>query len=1658
METNVHETYQSVLSGRYASKQMQTLFSDEHRIARWRKLWIWLAQAEMELGLPMIHPEQIDDMQAHINDIDWSMIKTFEKQLRHDVMAHVHAFELAAPKAKGIVHLGATSAYVQDNADILIMRDGLQLILEKTATCLHVLSNFAILHKSLPTIGRTHYQPASLTTVGKRAVQWAQDLLIAFQHVNFSKSSLLFRGAKGATGTQNSFLTLFGNDINKVRKLDRRICELAGFFDSETEKGYFTITGQTYSRMQDCSVICSLAMLGAAVHKICMDIRMLQCFDELMEPFESSQVGSSAMPYKRNPMRSERCCGLARFLINMPPNAFHTEAIHGFERTLDDSSNRRLVLPESFLTADALLLTFQNILEGLRVNHAEIARHVDHEMPFLVLEAILMHMTLRGADRQVAHEKIRLLALKAHAIREQSGEYGSEMLQLLKEDCFFEPVWPFLNDLLLPERHIGLSPMQVEEFCSRQLFPIIQPYKSKLLSPSILESIRVEIEMSKTKMTVTSQADILCADCSAPGPSWASVNRGVFICTECCSVHRTLGRHFSQVRSLSKSYWHSHQLELVKTLHANGANNIWEHHLLNPLTGASASKVSRKPKPKDPLYPVKAEFIRAKYQDLAFSLRRSKDETMPMDLQLDDLNRQLNSCVRTNHVETTLRLLVLGADPSGFMDPDSGATPVHVAAREGQSLQVELLFLYGADPAQPNFDGQTPSALAEAAGHAELARRLEELEYEATDRLSFYLCGRMPDHQTGMHFLIPEVATGQLEQNRAVKLRLQRLTDRALEKLVQDVYDETDRRETDSAAACAKMDQSSERYVVPFLPVNADLAAPRNQRRQKLAKFNGREFTGLQIMLLNECKRRLQNRPDVALSDPTSGSEGKKLECEPLLSVTSVPNSADGPVYDEVPLESAEMLADVQAGGGADDFRTLRRCLATMNRKFDELSLQNKLFQAEILYLKKSYEQLSEELKSLKTTEQCYSAESNVPFTTGRMGPAASRGFEPLNSGQLSTTAGGHHYYWRHRQTAPKATSRSASMFLGDRTTALNGRLAGMLTTAHRSSLELPVGTTTASSVAVCGAGASGTLGVEEGGGDNDDDDGQFPSNLVFLTESLTKEIHHILAAAQAQQHHRFAPLVVRVQSIVDNMVNSVPPRLRKGTMAQSLDAIVDACLMLTVHCAGSPGEQDPTEEQFSMNIVKASYEVAKAAKQLMVSMLCVEISRKFQPFQYALYVISVSQSSCACAGRLIVSHSVRAMSESANSTEMKNDSSAEDLTPDHDGGVMKEIIKHGVGSFHPSKGNMVFVHYVGTLTDGTKFDSSRDRGKEFSFNVGREQVIKAWDIAVPTMKQGEICKITCSPKYAYGEAGAPPKIPENATLIFEIELLRWEGEDISPSRNKTILRSVQVAGEKRGMPKDESVVDIHIVGIYKGQLFLEKDISYTLGECEDQDLPSGVDEALRHFSKGEKSMVTLKENWGYGASGMPAFNIPPNADVEFMITLNSFTTVKEAWSMSDAEMLEHAENLKEKGSAFLKDGKVKMAIHKYNLVKNMLEQNTAVEEDALKEKRMNLIKAVFLNLALAYLKEDDNLQALHSCNKVLTHDPSNVKALYRRGQAHQNRRDYEDAMADFEKVISLEPKNAAALANIAFCKKQLQNERQRQRNLYANMLSISKA
>ncbi|CDW54758.1 adenylosuccinate lyase [Trichuris trichiura] len=491
MNTNheLHNVYCSVLGGRYASKEMQQLFSERQKVLYWRQLWTWLAEAQMvsvgdtrgfkvekqviqELGLTIISEEQINDMKEHAEEIDWALVKTLEKQMRHDVMAHVHAFERVAVKAKGIIHLGATSAYVQDNADLLTMRCAIDNLLKRVKTCLHRLRHFAVEHKHLATVGRTHYQPASLTTVGKRAALWAQDLLIAFEHLSRARSSLLFRGAKGATGTQNSFLILFNNNAEKVEALDRKVSAKAGF-GSEDMPEKLIITGQTYTRMQDCSVLCSLGMIGAAVHKVSMDIRMLQCFGEISEPFENSQVGSSAMPYKRNPMRSERCCGLARFLINLIPNCFHTEAIQGFERTLDDSSNRRLLLPEAFLTTDALLITFQNVLESLRVNHSSIAAHVEAELPFLSLESVLMHLTLHGVDRQIAHEKIRCLALMARKEREQTGK-NIDLSRLLAEDEFFEPIWPQLGNLLGADHHVGLCARQVDEFVRHKLEPIFK--------------------------------------------------------------------------------------------------------------------------------------------------------------------------------------------------------------------------------------------------------------------------------------------------------------------------------------------------------------------------------------------------------------------------------------------------------------------------------------------------------------------------------------------------------------------------------------------------------------------------------------------------------------------------------------------------------------------------------------------------------------------------------------------------------------------------------------------------------------------------------------------------------------------------------------------------------------------------------------------------------------------------------------------------------------------------------------------------------------------------------------------------------------------------------------------------------------------------------
>uniref|UniRef100_A0A5S6R4K2 Arf-GAP domain-containing protein n=1 Tax=Trichuris muris TaxID=70415 RepID=A0A5S6R4K2_TRIMR len=697
-------------------------------------------------------------------------------------------------------------------------------------------------------------------------------------------------------------------------------------------------------------------------------------------------------------------------------------------------------------------------------------------------------------------------------------------------------------------------------------------------------------------MGASAPADAVCADCSDENPTWASINRGVFICTECCCVHRSLGRHVSQVRSLKKSPWHPSQLSLVHTLHANGSNNVWEHNLLDP-HAVGSSRQCRKPKPKDPLYPVKADFIRAKYQNLAFSLRRSKEDALALDSTLDDLNRQLNSCVRTNHVETTLRLLVLGADPGGFIDPESGATPIHVAAREGQALQVELLFLYGADPAQPDFEGNVSSDLAESSGHQELARRLVELCFEATDRLSYYLCGRIPDHRSSQHFLIPEVAVGQFDSNKQAKHRLQRLSDRAFEKLVQDVYDEVDRREIDSAWAAslsAKAELVSERYVVPFLPVNADLAAPRNQRRQKLAKFNGREFAALLIDILNDAKRR---KGRATSSEPSEGAEKKEtVEGDPQADRQD--NSTEGPVYDEVPIEHGDVQTsstvpssshfpdDLRVGSksyGADDPKILRRCIISMDKKIDELSLQNKLFQSEILYLKKTIDNLMEDVKELKTPPT--NTESKQAMTGASGDHPCGRMLSNVEVFSGATVQADYCVQLLNRHRRPNATNRSASMVFTERFP-MNGRSA--IPACHRKSLEVPdkVFPSTDDSNDPNSASA-------------------FPDHLVYQTESLTREIQHILTAAQAQQHDSFTPLVVRVQSVVDNMVNSVPVHLRKGAVAKSLDAMVDACLLLTVHCARHPvptQDDGADKARFCFQVIQASYEVAKAAKQLMIA------------------------------------------------------------------------------------------------------------------------------------------------------------------------------------------------------------------------------------------------------------------------------------------------------------------------------------------------------------------------------------------------------------------------------------------------------------------------
>ncbi|XP_071965937.1 adenylosuccinate lyase-like [Antedon mediterranea] len=472
MERESLKKYRSPLVARYASEEMAFNFSEQKKFTTWRRLWLYLAKAQQTLGLN-ITDEQTSEMQANIENIDWDMAEEEEKRRRHDVMAHVHTFGQCCPKASGIIHLGATSCYVGDNTDLIVLRDAFNIVLPRLARCIQRLSVFAEKNKNLATLGFTHYQPAQLTTVGKRACLWISDLCMDLRNLTRARDDLKFRGVKGTTGTQASFLALFENNSEKVEMLDRLVTEMAGF------KQAYIVTGQTYSRKVDVDILSVLAGLGATVHKICSDIRLLANLKELEEPFEKEQIGSSAMPYKRNPMRSERCCSLARHLITLIMDPLQTHSVQWFERTLDDSANRRICLAEAFLTADILLSTLQNISEGLVVYPKVIERRIKQELPFMATENIIMAMVKSGASRQECHEEIRKLSQEAAAVvKQQGGE--NDLVTRIKASSYFTPIHNSLDQMLDPSSFVGRSPEQVTKFLAEEVQPALKPFASFL--------------------------------------------------------------------------------------------------------------------------------------------------------------------------------------------------------------------------------------------------------------------------------------------------------------------------------------------------------------------------------------------------------------------------------------------------------------------------------------------------------------------------------------------------------------------------------------------------------------------------------------------------------------------------------------------------------------------------------------------------------------------------------------------------------------------------------------------------------------------------------------------------------------------------------------------------------------------------------------------------------------------------------------------------------------------------------------------------------------------------------------------------------------------------------------------------------------------------
>ncbi|MBU6364598.1 MAG: adenylosuccinate lyase [Gemmatimonadetes bacterium] len=456
-------TYSSPLAERYASQAMLRTWSPQLRHGLWRRLWLALAEAQRALGVP-IPDEALREMAAHLDDIDFDAVAAYERRFRHDVMAHVHAFGDVAPAARKFIHLGATSCFVTDNADLILMRQALGLLRDKVLQTLAVLADFARQWRDVPALGYTHLQPAQLTTVGKRATLWMQDLVLDLEDLTHRIDTLPFRGVKGTTGTQASFLTLFEGDHARVRELERRVTAAMGFARA------MPVTGQTYARKVDAQVLGVVAGVAASASKFSGDIRMLQAFGELEEPFESQQIGSSAMAYKRNPMRSERIAALARFVLALEPNANQTHAVQYFERTLDDSANRRLAIPEAFLATDAILVLMHNVARGLEVHPARIRRRVAEELPFMATEELIVRFVRAGGDRQEAHELIRRHSIEA-ARAVKDGAAHNDLLERLAADPDFGVPLEDLRAAADPHRFTGRAPQQVDEFLAEVAAP-----------------------------------------------------------------------------------------------------------------------------------------------------------------------------------------------------------------------------------------------------------------------------------------------------------------------------------------------------------------------------------------------------------------------------------------------------------------------------------------------------------------------------------------------------------------------------------------------------------------------------------------------------------------------------------------------------------------------------------------------------------------------------------------------------------------------------------------------------------------------------------------------------------------------------------------------------------------------------------------------------------------------------------------------------------------------------------------------------------------------------------------------------------------------------------------------------------------------------------